>query len=291
MDVNNDIGSLLRGERESREVTGRELARRIKRSQSYISKIESGALRPNEGYIRDLAGALVLPARRLRQILALYHLYEVEHNPLPDRPRALSERQKHIDEIESTAKTIRSFGLSLVPGLVQVESYMREIFSGVRVIHRRSSEADIERAVEKRVQRQRSLKSAGKKIKVLLVEGVLHMHVVSREALVDQLRGLKEVVEREASRCSCELKLSCIPFASQFSLAPAANFGVYDDNLVVVDTLDGFITIRHPQDVQRYIKAFEGWSELAMSDDEFIQRIDRRRQELLDNVEENLVQT
>ncbi|OUC93021.1 helix-turn-helix domain-containing protein [Streptosporangium minutum] len=97
------------------------------------------------------------------------------------------------EEIEPTALVLRSWDPLLVPGLLQTESYARQIFSQEPEI----TPGEVEERVQTRMQRQGIL-DRGKPfaLRILIDEGVLRRKVGGTEVMNGQLGHLLEIAQR-----------------------------------------------------------------------------------------------
>ncbi|MEU6717580.1 helix-turn-helix transcriptional regulator [Nonomuraea sp. NPDC046802] len=98
------------------------------------------------------------------------------------------------DEIEPSARALRSWDPCLIPGLLQTEDYARAVFRGDLA---GSSPQEVEDLVSARMQRQLILDTdAPPTLWVLLDEMVLRRRVGSRQVMATQLDHLVEAANR-----------------------------------------------------------------------------------------------
>jgi transcriptional regulator with XRE-family HTH domain len=116
------------------------------------------------------------------QFQELWHLVNREVLPTWFRP---------YPELEAEATSIRTFGLALVPGLLQTEEYAREVF---RI---GQSPEDAEQLLSARMKRQEILfRSDPPLLWVVMDELVLHRRIGGVREMRDQISHLLEIVRR-----------------------------------------------------------------------------------------------
>ncbi len=94
-------------------------------------------------------------------------------------------------KFEATARTIRTYRLSLIPGLFQTPAYAHALISSSRMVE------NVDEAVQKRMKRQEVLaRKDPPHVWALLDESVLHRPVGGDQVMHDQLGRLLELVGR-----------------------------------------------------------------------------------------------
>lgn len=125
-------------------------------------------------------------------------------------------------ELESTARTIRSFADQFVPGLVQTRDYARAVLSARSVS---STPEQIERQVEVRMRRQRILDRSGSpppQMWVILDEAVVRRVVGGRVVMAEQLKRLREAAAGPG------FTLQVLPFSAGAHMAAYGSFALFD---------------------------------------------------------------
>jgi len=180
------FGAELRFYRERAGLSQIELAALVNVSHDVISKIERGTRPPAEGFPErldavpglDTGGALARLWENLRKGL--------RHRAMPGwfRPWA---------EIESQAKTLRSYQPMLVPGLFQTEEYARAILA----VEPGLKDDALDDQVRVRLDRQAVLTRAdAPQMWTVLDEAVLHRCIGGHKAMHDQLIRLADLGEQ-----------------------------------------------------------------------------------------------
>jgi len=161
---------------------------------------------------------------------------------------------------ESDAREIRIYEAELVPGLLQVPSYVRAIRAAYRGDG--GEEPEIAKSVAFRLERQKRLEVKRPALRIVLNEAVLRRPVGD---MTEQVGHLVEMAGRDF------VTLQVLPFdagphpgmKSSFSLLalpeePAPNF-------VYLEHDQGAIYLERPADLARYTASFDALSRLALS--------------------------
>ena len=183
------LAAELRRLREASGLTGDEVAARLTWSPAKVSRIET-------------ARTMVNPAD-LQAMLDLYEVSGQYRDRLTELGRASRQRgwwDAYADmlgpeyatliALEADAETVRWYAAQIVPGLLQTESYAREIIRATLLI---SPPGEIERRVKVRISRQRVLEDAEGAplhLSVILDEAALRRSVGGTGVMREQLRHL-----------------------------------------------------------------------------------------------------
>jgi transcriptional regulator with XRE-family HTH domain len=184
------IGSALRKAREHHGLTVATVALRIGRSKGWVSMVENGLqiIAPKElGTLLDFYEIKDGPLRE-----SLLHL--ATYNPgkwVRERKGRISAAALDLASLEEDAAEIRNFEPSIVPGLLQIPDYTRELIAVGPATHSRNAKV----LVDFRLSRQRVLsRSDPPRYVPIIAEAVLHNQVGGNPALQRaQLRRLSEV--------------------------------------------------------------------------------------------------
>jgi transcriptional regulator with XRE-family HTH domain len=157
------LGRMVRTFREAAGLTQKELAKAINYTNGWLSNVETGQLRPRVEQVTALEEALGVPPG------ALMNVYEqLDGEVMPGWFR------EWVDE-ESQADVLRTFQLSVIPGLLQIEEYARALLPGD------------EAGVTQRLKRQ----------EILTRDTPPVFHVVLDEAVLYQGRGGKDAMRAQ----------------------------------------------------------------------------------------------
>lgn len=163
--------------------------------------------------------------------------------------------------MEAQAVSIQEVEIQLVPGLLQTEDYARAVLTNYWPP---SSDAEIDRQIAARVDRQRILdREVPPLVWVIINEAALHMPVGGPAVMRDQLRKLLDFGKR--SRVQIQILTyeggARAPLGAPFKLLefPAR------DRIAYMDGLGSGQTVDDPAAVERYVKMFDAMRARALS--------------------------
>lgn len=246
--------------------------------QSKVSKIETMKQMPTEDDIR--AWAERVGARdAIDELLDLLKESHREQVDLKEAVRATgaSGVQAEILALEAQMTRIAEFQPSMISGLLQTAEYAREslhIPSGPLAFG--SNENDIEGTVAFRMRRQQAIYDPKKQVQIVMLEGALRVRLCSKETLAGQLDRLIAL----SGLSTVDLRI--VPFDAQVPVFPLSGFRVYDDVLVVVESIASEEQISDPAKVRDYIQFFELLREAGKSGPDAARIIQRAIAELRD---------
>jgi transcriptional regulator with XRE-family HTH domain len=190
----------------------RRLQRELRRYRSAAGQTQAAVARvmdwsPSK-VIRIESGAVAVATNDLKVLLAYYGVTDPnvldelitlsKNSKLPSRwnqyqiDGAISQESATYFGHEASAAIIRQFELSLFPGLLQTEEYMRALLTGFG-----RSGADLEGAVEARLLRQEIFEREGApSLFVILDEKVLRQQVGGAKTMKHQFERLEELDAR-----------------------------------------------------------------------------------------------
>lgn len=263
--------------RERAGLSGAALARNLGWPQSKVSKIETLKQPPSEDDVRAWVDGTGAPAGALDDLLQVLADARVEYARWKDafRTGGAAGAQAEILELESRASRIGEFQPCMMSGLLQTAEYAREslhIPSGPAAYG--ATEDDIERMIATRLQRQQALYDPGKRVQIVLLESALRVRLVSSGTLRGQLDRLI------AASGLMSLDLRIIPFESQVPVFPLSGFRIYDENLVIVESISGEQQLSGADEIADYSRFFDLLRDAAASGEDAL-RIVRRSIEIL----------
>ncbi|WP_169948819.1 helix-turn-helix transcriptional regulator [Microbispora sp. H11081] len=178
------FGAELRRLREAAQLSQAAVAARLGCTQTQVSRLEKATRTPSRS-----------DAERLDR---LFHTADgVSFTRLYQRivaqPGGPVWFRSWVEEIEPTARVLRSWDPLLIPGLLQTEAYARHLFSQAPQI----TLDEVEERVQARIQRKRILdRDTPPLILVLIDPGVLRRKVGGAAVMRDQLDHLLEITRR-----------------------------------------------------------------------------------------------
>ncbi len=247
------LGSQLRRLREARGITREAAGYSIRASESKISRME--------------LGRVSFKARDVEDLLTLYGITdEAERTSLLSLVKEANVAgwwHSYSDVLpswfptyvglEGAASLIRVYEVQFVHGLLQTEAYARAV---VRRGMKDASEADVERRVALRLERQKYLVSEhAPELHIVLDEAALRRPYGDREVMRGQLQHLIEMSERP------NVRLQVMPFSFGGHAGESGAFTLLSfpepdlSDVVYVEQLTSALYLDKREDVAQYDKA------------------------------------
>jgi len=249
------LGTQLRRLREARGITAQEAARAIRGSESKISRMELGRV----GF----------KTRDVEDLLTLYGvLDDAERRGLLEMVREANTPgwwHKYGDllpswfttyvGLEEATSVIRTYEVQFVPGLLQTSAYAHTV---IRLGHPDVPEAEIERRVHMRMQRQdRLTKKDGPRLWAVIDEAALKRPIGGKEIMREQLQHLLEVAALP------NITLQVMPLRFGMHAAEGGAFSILRflesdlSDIVYVEQLWGALYLDKREDIDPYLTAME----------------------------------
>lgn len=250
------LGARLRELRTEAALSGRAMAAELGWVQSKISKLENGRQTPQPADLEAWAAAAGRPESaaelkaRLRGLETHYRSWR--------RQLAAGHRGRQEDAVVETRRTqcIRAFESARVPGLLQTAEYARCMLgASARFL---DSPKDTDDAVRARMRRQEALYEPGKHFRFVMWEAALHVAIGPPQMMAAQLDRLAGVVGLDT------IELGIIPLGIPLERTPAHGFWIYDDRLVIVETINAEMWLDDSSDVALYVKAWDWLDQAAV---------------------------
>ncbi|MEU9437946.1 helix-turn-helix transcriptional regulator [Streptomyces sp. NPDC048252] len=246
-----ELASKLRELRKQAGLSGVRLAARCHMSQSKVSRIENGKVRPSLLDVEQILRALDAPPSMIEEVSTLARLANTEWRNLRElRRKGLGTRQSELKALEASSAHIRYFLLSMVTGLLATPEYVRASLA--------HSPADTRKAVTGKLERQAVLYDTSKRFTFVLTEQATRWPVVSPLALAEQLDRLSALTYLP------NVRLGIIPMGTPTPRPPMNTFTVYDGSLATIETSAGLLVLRDSRDVQGYLEEFSGYEACAL---------------------------
>lgn len=244
-------------------LSGNALARRMGVVQSRVWKIEHGNLLPAEHDLiawAEAAGGGGTVTAELLDMLSEARKEQAFSVTLRTKGGAAAFEDR-IREIEEGAERIGEFQVGVIPGLLHTADYLREVISlpaGLRTWG--ADETEIEAKVAARLRRQEVLTRQGKRVQQVMSEAALRILPTAPETMAAQLGKLLSVIRLPS------VELGVIGFGERMPAYALGGFRVYDDDLVVVESITGEKEYRaeaEPEEVAAYLEAFDALRQAA----------------------------
>jgi transcriptional regulator with XRE-family HTH domain len=248
-EARNELGARLRELRRAAGLTGQRLADLLSWVPSKVSKIEHGRQSPTADDIRVWCRA-VSDESAIEGLLADLNTIETRYQEWQRIMRGgLGQVQSAVTKREQETRIFRGYQSLIVPGLFQTPEYARGLLEQSGRVWTQGE--GVEEAVTARMRRQEILYDPSKKFRIVLTEAVLLYAICTPEAMLAQLDRLMSL-----SMLS-NVRLGIIPFERRTALAPEHSFWVYDDDLVLVETVSAQLNLQQQQEIELHTKVFE----------------------------------
>ncbi|GGO86915.1 helix-turn-helix domain-containing protein [Wenjunlia tyrosinilytica] len=256
-----ELAYMLKALRKRAGLSGDRLAARCNISQSKISRIENGRVRPSLVDIERILTALDVPPRVAAEVSALARIANTEwQDARAMRRKGLDKKQWELAGLESSSTELRYFLLSMITGLLSTPEYIRATLSHVP--------GDHSNTIAKKLERQEVLYDRSKRFTFILTEQAARSPFVSPDAMAVQLDRLVSL-----SRLP-NVRLAVLPMEIPLPGCPLNTFTIYDSRLSTVEISTGVMVFRDPRDVRDHFDEFSGYERHALFGDEAREKIE-----------------
>jgi transcriptional regulator with XRE-family HTH domain len=249
------LGARLRELRVEAGLTGKELAERLAWQRSKVSRLETGKQTASAADLMAWAAAVGAPSQgpdlesRRRGLESQQRSWRRQlsagHRPVQDR---------YVVEYQRTA-TMRGYEATVIPGLFQTPQYARHLLVQNAALMR--SPRDTDEAVAARMRRQEVLYEVGKLFRVLIWEGALHALICPRDVMAGQLDRLVGLIGMST------VELGLVPLGAPMPLTPKHGFWIFDEERVIVETINTELQYDSADDVALYGRVWDQLAEAA----------------------------
>jgi transcriptional regulator with XRE-family HTH domain len=268
------LATEIRARREAANLTSEELGKRIGQSRMKISRLETGARRPDIGDVMKILDVLGVDGDEWRALVQVAR--DAAERGWWETPEfaGMGDRQKLYADLECGATTIREYQI-FVPGLLQTRDYTR----ARRPIRDSSPQFDLEQAVEARQRRQQELhRDGGPAYQAVLDEAAVRRIAADPPVMEAQLTRLVELASADERVAIRVLPVDAIMAGYRLPYSP---FGVYtypdpgDPLVVVVDTVTTDLVLTGPEEVGPYTDLYEAIHSAALPANESLDYLTR----------------
>lgn len=241
----NHVARSLRVFRDRCGIGGVEAARRSGISQSKLSKIETGRLRPRVEDVRALCNVYGASPEEQDELVELARgLKEESHRSRVTLSREAGRLQQRAQQMESRAMVLRSFQPAMVIGLLQTEAYAEtvaaELLEGDSLTYQ----------VAKKTSRRSVLDDPRKRCVFIMSEGALRWQVGDAGIMIEQIESLVEVTRIP------HVRLGVVPWTTPMRVTCTHGFHLYDSAAVVFGTETAAGVLDDPDDIAVYETLF-----------------------------------
>jgi transcriptional regulator with XRE-family HTH domain len=250
------LGTRLRELRTEGGHSGREMSRLLGWPPSKVSKLETGKQTPTPSDLEAWAAASGAPeaASELKgRLRGLETSYRSWRRQLSTGHHA---RQDEALAQQRSAEVVRAYECTVIPGLFQTPEYARYLLGHNADL--RGTPRDTEAAVRARMKRQEVLYEPGTHFHALLWEGALRVLISPVDVMADQLDRLTGLIGMST------VTLGIIPFNAPMTITPRHGFWMYDERLVIVETLNAELWLDDSDDLRLYRRVWDRLAEAAV---------------------------
>ncbi|KUL26623.1 helix-turn-helix domain-containing protein [Streptomyces regalis] len=250
------LGARMRELRTEAGLNGKDMAERLGWQRSKVSRLENGKQTAAAADLDAWAHAVGAPAEasdlksRLRGLESQARSWRRQ---LTTGHRGVQER--YVAEYRRTA-TVRGYEATVIPGLFQTPEYARHLL--LHNAELMQSPRDTDDAVRARMKRQEVLYEAHRTFRILIWEGALHALVCPHEVMAGQLDRLVGLIGMST------IELGIVPFGVQLKLTPKHGFWIFDEERVIVETINTEFTLESGEDVALYGRVWDRLKESAV---------------------------
>lgn len=263
------LGVRLRELRTEAGLNGKAFAERLGWQRSKVSRLENGKQTATTKDLDAWTEAANSPAEaadlksRLRGLESQARSWRRQ---LATGHRGVQER--YVAEYRRTA-TVRGYEATVVPGLFQTPDYARHLL--LHNAELMQSPRDTDDAVRARMKRQEVLYEAHRSFRILIWEGALHALVCPHDVMAGQLDRLVGLIGMST------VTLGIVPFGVQLKLTPKHGFWIFDEERVIVETINTEFTLESAEDVALYGRVWDRLDESAVTGPQARRLIGRAR--------------
>lgn len=249
------LGARLRELRTEAGLNGKDMAERLGWQRSKVSRLETGKQTATAEDLASWATAAGVPSQaadlesRRRGLESQQRSWRRQ---LAAGHRSVQDR--YVVEYQRTA-TMRGYEATVIPGLFQTPGYARHLLIQNAELMR--SPRDTEEAVQARMRRQEVLYETGKLFRVLVWEGALHALICPRAEMAGQLDRLVGLIGMST------VELGIVPLGAPLTLTPKHGFWIFDEERVIVETVNTELQYESAEEVELYGRVWDGLNESA----------------------------
>ena len=257
-----ELAETLRRLRADAAVSGAVLGARIGSSQATVSRYESGRLVPTPLVAGRIGWALRAPRPVRRRLIELAGAAAEDRAELVPRrvllQQGVAQLQRRIRHRERSAAHVATFHLTLVPGLLQTERYMRAIVSGPPA----STPEEDAAWLRERLARQLQMVQPGRSAVQIVAESALHWGAAGPGIMTEQCEHLAMLATGRPS-----WRVGVVPRRLPQGSPPlflTNGFTIHDGRTVLLGTTAGNAVITDERIVRDHLELFARIEKLAV---------------------------
>jgi transcriptional regulator with XRE-family HTH domain len=243
------LGTRLREIRSDAGLTARALASRAGWHFTKVSKVEHGTRAPSEADIKAWCQAC-RAEDEMQDLIATARAIESMYVEWRRHARAgLKHLQEASIPLYERTRLFRVYEPLVIPGLFTTAGYANALFDFW--VSFMGLPGDADSAVAARMERQKVLYSGDRRFQFILEEQALRTRVGDLAVMAGQLDRLLAVMSVP------RVNLGIIPATGKRDSWTEANFWIFDDSRVHVETASARLTITQRQEITLYTRLFE----------------------------------
>ncbi|HZM76113.1 MAG TPA: helix-turn-helix transcriptional regulator [Candidatus Limnocylindrales bacterium] len=261
----------LKALRERSKLNQKEVVAELDWSQSKLIRIENGSVGVSVTDVRALLGLYKASEETVDELVALARAARVKRWWTEYRD-VISPRLQEFMGFEADATHLRQFHATLVPGLLQIEAYIRAV--GPDLMLTPISDERSEYFVRVRLRRQKELLHSEHPpaFTAVVDEAVLHRQVGGAEAMRAQLLHLADLQSRG------KVSLGIVPFSAGAHFGMMGSFHILelipdepDSSLLYLEDAQSAILLQdNPELMAQYQRRFDELLEMSVRGDEAV---------------------
>ena len=276
------LGAEIRALRAEAGLTADQLGKRIGRSRADISRLENGHVVDQADVIAILE-ALGVDGDRWTEVVTIAR--EAGEKGWWESSKAMGDRQALYANLEAGAATIREYGQTFVPGLLQVPDFVRARAAATVTLEPVSGTSD--GILAGRAGRQRMLRRPGGPTYEVVIDQVAVCRLAAPPVVVKkQLHYLATAVNTEP-----RITVHVLPIHARIEdfTVPRCTFSIYtypdpgDPDVVTVDSVTSDLILTEPSQVAPYDKLYERLRAAALSPADSLDLLTKAAAELPDS--------
>ncbi|MCP2275498.1 Helix-turn-helix domain-containing protein [Nocardia amikacinitolerans] len=257
-DAREALGARLRELRRKAGLTNRHLAHLSGWHESKVSKIEFGRINPSDEDIRAYCRHCDAD-EQLPDLLATLHDIDVAYLEWRKILGAGTRRRQHAAvKMAEESEILRIFQPNIVPGILQTAEYAEQVLRKYIDFFRVPD--DLDAGVAKRLERQQLLYKGSRRFHILVAEQALSTTVGDDSVMIGQLDRLLAIIGLP------RVLLGVIPADAELPMQ-VTNFVMFDERMVLVESVTAELTITPPREVAIYGRMFGELAALSVTGD------------------------
>lgn len=274
------LASALRRLRVASGVSQGDVARRAGWVQPKVSRLETGVQTPTELDVRVWAAQTFATPLETEALLDMLSATNVEYVPTADllRRGEWARQQAHMGAMEAAAIRNGEYQPAFLPSLLHSADYAHALLRLPGSARSKgASVTDLERIIAGCLKRQELVREPGRRWQFVIGEAALWSAPGGVDVQVDQLAHLEMV------STVLGVELGVMPLRAPMVVLPISGFRVFDDELVIVELLDGEKALRDDR-ATPMLRAFEALRAEALTGPDAVALIQRVATELRNGI-------